>query len=70
MTMINIDTEILDGFTLANLKEALAFNEKENELISLSYQFTDEMPEYKREDYKYNKKLIKALKRVIHYYGG
>jgi hypothetical protein len=69
MAKLTIDFETADRLTLVNLKEALKYNVEENDAIKEKY-LLDDMPDYKLEDFQYNKKLIKALKRVISYYGG
>lgn len=60
-----IDWEAADLITVTNLRDAYAYLKTENAEIEA----LDEIPEHKSADLVYNTNMLKALKRVLHYYG-
>ena len=65
---ININEESLDNILIAVLNEAKDYLKDEKRI--LKERKKDGLQEYEKKDLKYNKKLLKAMKVVLDYYGG
>lgn len=64
---IDIDYEMKDKIVLAGLKEDYVFVKQNIQNLKALVK-KDETPEYIKRDYAYDKKLLKAIKRVLGYY--
>lgn len=64
---IEIDFEMKDKILVASLKEDYVFVKQNIQNLKALVK-KDETPEYIKLDYEYDKKLLKAIKRVLRYY--
>lgn len=67
MMKIEIDFDMRDKIVLAALKEDYIFVKHNIQNLKALVK-KDETPEYIKRDYEYDKKLLKAIKRVLRYY--
>lgn len=66
---LEIDTETADCITVLSLKDA--FNSMQTDIAEIEELMSQSfgVPEYKKEDYFYNKRTCEAILVVLYYYG-
>ena len=66
---LKIDMETADNITVLCLKDA--FDYMQTEIAEVEKQMTESfnVPDYKTEDYVYNKRVCEAIRVVLHHYG-
>lgn len=62
--MIEIQQEMVDDIIKQELTASYDYMVSENKAIKE----LKSIPPYKKEDFEYNKKMIKHLRKVLHYY--
>ena len=64
-----IDHETADRIAVLCLKDAFDYMQIENEEIEKQIAESFNVPDYKMQDYIYNKRLCEAMRVVLQYYG-
>lgn len=66
---LKIDMETADNITVLCLKDS--FDYMQTEIAEVEKQMTEsfKVPDYKMEDYVYNKRVCEAIRVVLHHYG-
>lgn len=69
---LSLDGDMLDSVIIAVMKDNIRNIMCDIARIEMEEEFLGEevLPDYKLEDLKYNRKMLKAHKRVLKYYGG